>query len=146
MATLNGGIEIEGLTAFRKALRTSGTEMPRRLTAALKLAGRPPLEAVARYAGQTSTGPRSTGALARSYKIGTAGSSAHLRSTVPYAAGAEWGMGGKWSGFRRKYPGIEPGPKGRFAWRAVVEQRDEITAIITEELGELISAQGWARP
>jgi len=118
---------------------------PKELTKALKAAGVPPLSAVKHYAAATQASPRSTGALAASYKLGTSGASAFLRSRVPYAAGAEWGTKGKWAGFR-KYPGTEADGRGRFAWRAVYEQRDAIAAIITKNLEDLIEVHGWARP
>jgi hypothetical protein len=139
------GVEIEGLKEFRAALRASGTGLTRELSKAIRAAGKPPLARVKVLAGRTSSSPRSTGDLARSYKVRTAGASGYLQSGVPYGAGAEWGVYGKWSGFRRKYPGPEPGGRGRFAWRAVKESDDEIMAVITGELERLIEIQGWAR-
>lgn len=139
------GIEVEGLSQLRAACRASGSGLSRQIPKALRAAGRPPLERVKVLAGRTLTSPRSTGALMKSYKISTRGTSAYLQSGVPYGGGAEWGLYGKWSGFR-KYPGIEAGGRGRFAWRAVQEERDAIADLITRALNDLIEIQGWATP
>jgi phage gpG-like protein len=139
------GIEIEGLTEFRRACRLAGNGLSRQVGKALRLAGKPPLERARALAARTTSSPRSTGALMKSYKIRTSGSSAFLQSGVPYGAGAEWGLYGKWSGFR-KYPGVEAGGRGRFAWKAVQDERDEIAEIITKALEHLIEIEGWATP
>lgn len=140
------GIEVVGLREFRAALKSSESGLTRDLTAALKLAGKPPLDRVKALAGRTTSSARSTGELVKSYSIRASGTSAYLRSSVPYGAGAEWGVYGKWAGFRRKYPGPEAGGRGRFAWRAVLEQRDEIEHVLSRELENLITVNGWAMP
>jgi len=139
-------VEVVGLREFRAACRASGSGLTRDLTRALRAAGKPPLSRVKVLAGRTSSSPRATGLLAKSYKIAAAGTSAYVKNSVPYAAGAEWGVYGKWAGFRRRYPGPEPGGRGRFAWRAVLEQREEIAEILTRELEAMIAIQGWAAP
>lgn len=139
------GVTVEGLNEFRRALRASQTGLSRELPKAIRAAGKPPLERVKELAGRTTASPRSTGALMKSYRVRTAGAVGNLASSVPYAAGAEWGVYGKWSGFR-KYPGVEAGGRGRFAWRAVLERRDAIESVITNELERLIELQGWATP
>ena len=59
---------------------------------------------------------------------------------MPYGAGAEYGQRGKWAGFERY------GRRGeRFATRALETQADEVQRIITEELQELITMNGWPR-
>jgi phage gpG-like protein len=137
------GIEVVGLKELRAACRSVNSALPREVTKALRAAGVPALAKVRGYAQATTGGSRSTGNLLKSYKIRTAGASASVASGVPYGAGAEWGLKGKWSGFR-KYPGPEPGGRGRFAWRGVLESRDEISAVLSRELEELIRIQGWA--
>lgn len=143
MALAQPGIEVVGLAELRRALRASGSGLTRELPKALRLAGKPPLDKARSLAGRTSSSPRSTGALQRSYKIRTAGTSAFLASSVPYGAGAEWGLYGKWAGFR-KYPGVEAGGRGRFAWAAVLTEREAITAVLTRALEDLLRLQGWA--
>jgi hypothetical protein len=139
------GIEVVGLNDLRRACRAAGGGLSRQVGKAIRTAGKSPLAKVRVYAGRTTSSSRSTGALLKSYKIRASGSSGYLQSTVPYGAGAEWGLYGKWSGFR-KYPGIEPGGRGRFAWRAVYESRDEIVKIISTELEDVLRIQGWANP
>ncbi len=142
------GIEIENLRAFRRDLRASEAGTSREMTTALREAGRPVLERVRQVAavGRRPKDPH-PGLLRRSYSIRTAGSSAFLGNKAPYAAGAEWGLHGKWKGFR-KYPAFGTGGsrgRGRFAWRAVVERQDQVQEIVTERLREVIQIHGWAR-
>lgn len=144
-ATSGPGIEVIGLQQFRRDLKAADAGLTRELSKALRAAGKPPLARVKVLAGRTSSGPRSTGQLARSYKIRVSGTAAYVASTVPYGAGAEWGVYGKWSGFRRRYPGPEPGGRGRFAWRAVLEEREGIEEVLTRSLRELLELNGWAR-
>ncbi len=135
-------IEIENLAAFRRALRISETGTARQLSAAIRKAGRPILE----RAGEVA--PHVTGELARSYRLRVAGTSGRIFSAAPYGAGAEWGLHGKWAGFR-KYQGFGTGAsvgRGRFAWRAVVERQRQIIAVLSEGLEQIIKIQGWARP
>lgn len=140
------GITVDGLKEFRAALRASGSGLTRELPKALRLAGKPPLAETKALAGRTSVSPRSTGALQKSYKIRTSGTTAFVSSGVPYGAGAEWGVYGKWSGFRRYPPGPESAGRGRFAWKAVVEKRDEIAEVLYRALEDVIQVQGWATP
>lgn len=145
MAT-GSGIEVVGLQQFRRDLKLAQTGLTRELSSALKKAGAPPLGRVKVLAGRTSRSPRSTGLLQKSYKVSVRGTAAYLKSSVPYAAGAEWGVYGKWAGFRLRYPGPEPGGRGRFAWRAVLEEREGIAEVLDRELRQLIELNGWATP
>ncbi|HXF72684.1 MAG TPA: hypothetical protein VNO79_08775 [Actinomycetota bacterium] len=136
------GVEIENLGEFRRALRRAQDGAPRQLSAAIRRAGRPLLERAAEVAPR---GP--SGKLKRSYRLRVSGTSGRVFSAVPYGAGAEWGLHGKWKGFRR-YPAFGTGAargRGRFAWRAVVERKEEIVAVISEELRQIITIQGWAK-
>lgn len=142
MVAPNAGVEIENLRQFRAALRASQTGAEKELRNGLKAAGVP---VVARA---KVVAPMRTGALAAGYSVRVSGTNAVVANRVPYAAGAEWGRRGKWRGFLR-YPAFGTGSaagRGRFAWRAVVEERPQILAIITEKLREIIGLQGWARP
>lgn len=133
------GIEIENLATFRKALRLAEDATPRELSKAIRTAGAP----IVKRAGQLA--PHVTGELARSYTVRASGTTGKLFSKAPYGSGAEWGLHGKWRGFRR-YRGVGTGGRGRFALRAVMEREDETAAIITEELRDILELHGWARP
>jgi hypothetical protein len=134
-ATPRGGIEIANLRQFRADLKAASAELPRALTTALKAAGAPAVERTEQVVARGDTG-----ALAAGFGIRTAGAAASIVNRVPYAAGAEWGFRGKWSGFN-KY-----GPPGRFAWRALREREDDVARIMTEYLEDVIELHGWARP
>jgi hypothetical protein len=133
------GIEIENLAAFRKALRLADGATPRELSKAIRKAGQP----IVKRAGQLA--PRVSGQLARSYTVRASGTTGKLYSRAPYGPGAEWGLHGKWKGFRR-YRAVGVGGRGRFALRAVVEREDETASIITDELREILTLHGWASP
>ncbi len=136
------GIEITNLRAFRTQLRRAEDATPRELSAAIRKAGAPVVERAAQLA------PRRTGDLSKSYRIRTSGTTGQIYSSVPYGPGAEWGLHGKWRGFRR-YPAFGTGAatgRGRFAWRAVVERQEEIAQTIADELREIVELHGWARP
>lgn len=135
------GIEITNLAAFRSALRRAQDATPRELSKAIRKAGQPIVKRAAEVA------PHRSGALARSYTLRASGTSGRIFSRVPYGVGAEWGLHGKWKGFRR-YRAFGTGAsrgRGRFAWRAVVEREEEIAQIITEEIREILTIHGWAR-
>jgi hypothetical protein len=138
VATTRGpAVTIANLNEFRRALKKSQTGAEKELRHGLKSAGEPVIAAARRYA------PVRSGALSAGYSIRTAGVSAMVANRQPYAAGAEWGTRGKWEGFN-KYPGIESNDTGRFAWRAVMEEREEIAARVSAALREIITLQGWA--
>lgn len=140
-----GGIVIENLAAFRRDLKAAVDASPRELTTALREAGGPVLDRVKQVAAVgRAPADEHPGLLRGSYRIRVRSTSAFLSSTAPYAGGAEWGLRGKWKGFR-KYPGAEAGGRGRFAWRAVLERQDEIAEIMSERLRDLITLHGWAR-
>lgn len=127
------GITIDNLAAFRRDLNAAEKGAGRELTAALKRAGIP---VVARTKGLAA---KDTGRLASGYKVSVRGTNAWMTNTAPYAAGAEWGRRGKWSGFMRY------GGPGRFAARAVDQLDDVIAESIYRELDELVTIKGWAR-
>ncbi len=127
------GVYIANLAQFRAALRAAEAASIKELTVALKAAGKP----VAARA--SSLAPTLSGALAGGYNVSVRATSGWIVNKVPYAAGADWGQEGKWSGFR-KY-----GARGsRFATRAVDEESILIERIITTGLEEILSIHGWA--
>lgn len=129
------GITVENLADFRRALKASGTGAEKSLREGLRAAGVPVKAAAVRYA------PHRTGLLEHGYAIRVSGASAFVGNKVPYAGGAEWGRMGKWSGFN-KYPA--PSGGGRFAWKAVYDERDTIEDVLNDRLREVIGLQGWA--
>lgn len=147
------GVAIENLAQFRRDLRAAEASGTRDLVAALRAAGVPVVERASELApvGPTEQGGVSgrqfpAGSLRSGYSVSVRATAASLVNKVPYSAGAEWGLYGKWSGFR-KYPAVGVGAsagRGRFAWRAVFERQEEIAAIIFEGLRELVTIRGWA--
>lgn len=127
---------VEGLAEFRRALRAAESGLSGRdLAKAIKAGGEPALREASALA---PVGP--TGGLSKGYKVRTRGNTGYLTSRVPYAAGADWGLHGKWSGFT-KY-----GPQGeRFAGRAVDTKADEIGEAMSEALRDLLTLAGWAK-
>src|SRR5215216_402629 len=78
-------VRTEGLTELRRGLRRMAPEVNRQLTRELRTAvGIVVAEAAA-------TAPRRTGALARSYRPFVRGTTAGIRSTLPYAGVIEYG-------------------------------------------------------
>lgn len=128
-------VTVQGLKEFRRALKASQDANPRELTKALKVAGAPVVSQARSLAGAASR----TGAHAGGFSARAAGAKGSIVNRVPYAGGAEWGARGRWSGFNRY-----GGRGSRFAGRAVDDKADEVQRIITEELREIITAQGWA--
>lgn len=129
------GIVIDNLAQFRADLKAAVTGSPRELTAALKRAGTPVL------ARTKQVSARRTGRLQSGYKVSVRGSQASIVNATPYAAGAEWGERGKWEGFYRY------GMRGeRFAARAIDELDTVIAETVYQELDDLVSVRGWARP
>lgn len=129
------GVEIKGFKEFRRALRESEDATGRELTQAIKKAGEPIRAEAERNASRASR----SGRLAGGYRIRASGTKGRIVNKVPYAEGAEWGRHGKWSGFM-KYGG-----PGRFAYKALQEKTDEAVDILSAELEEIITIQGWAR-
>lgn len=127
------GVQIVNLAAFRADIRRAISSTPTEMTKALKLAGEPV------RVDASALSPRRTGTLAGGYKTSVRGATGSIISRVPYAGGAEWGRFGKWAGFA-KYG--EPG--GRFAGKAVDEKADEIVAILTEGLNDVLTIYGFA--
>jgi hypothetical protein len=143
---LGGGVRITGLNEFRAALKAADAKAPRALSTALRRAGQPVLRRVQAIApvGRRSDDPH-PGLLQRSYGVQVRGTRAGIVSSAPYGAGAEWGMHGKWAGFRDRYRPAPGETGGRFAFRALLEVEDEVAELVTEGLEEVITIQGWAR-
>jgi hypothetical protein len=143
-----GGVKIVGLDALRADLRKAGKNSPRALTKGLRAAGKPVLERTRALAPMTRRkaypgGPH-PGELKASYRIRIRGTQASIISSAPFGAGAEWGVHGRWRGFL-KYPGASDNPqRGRFAWRAVLENREQIAASIDAAMHEIETIYGWA--
>jgi hypothetical protein len=134
------GVEVTNLRKFLYAVGQSDKQIKRDLYRGLARAGRIASERASQVA------PVRTGRLAAGYYVRVRGSSGDILNRQPYAAGAEWGLHGKWKGFRR-YPAFGTGAsrgRGRFAWRAVVEKREEIRDAVTRELQRAIELLGWA--
>jgi hypothetical protein len=143
-----GGVKIVGLDAFRADLKAASKAGPRALTKGLRAAGKPVLERTRFLAPITTrkvyaSGPH-PGELKASYRIRIRGTQASIISTAPFGAGAEWGVHGRWRGFLR-YPGAADDPtRGRFAWRAVLENRERIAAAVDAAMDEIETIYGWA--
>jgi hypothetical protein len=141
------GVRIEGLREFRAALAAAESANPRELTRVLKDVGALLAQAAGGFAPVGRADRRSTrqpgpGGLSSGYGTRVRGTHGDLVNKVPYAGGAEWGLHGRFKGFRR-YPGPAPGGRGRFAWRAVYEQRQVIVRAIYDGLRSIITAHGW---
>lgn len=132
---LGGGVYITNLEQFRRDLKYAVGASPREMTAAIKRAGGVFLQTTKSYAGMASR----TGTHAAGFKLQVRGATGALINLVPYAAGAEWGIHGHWSGFMRY------GAPGRFAYKAVQDKADEFAAIVAEELRDVAELHGWAR-
>jgi hypothetical protein len=143
-----GGVKIVGLDSFRADLKNASKNAPRALTKGLRAAGKPVLTRTRELTPITSrkvypSGPH-PGELKASWRIRVRGTQASITSTAPFAGGAVWGLHGKWKGFR-KYPGGSDDPaRGRFAWRAVLEHREQIAAAVDAAMDEIETIYGWA--
>jgi hypothetical protein len=126
-------VQVVGLKEFQRDLKLAIETNPRALTAALKAAGVP---LVADLKGIPA---HRSGALAGGYKTQVRGPVANIVNRVPYAAGAEWGVRGKWSGFQ-KY-----GARGRFAAKEVTDKAEEIVLAVYDGLKQIATVYGWAR-
>jgi hypothetical protein len=127
------GVYIENIAQFRRDLKAAEDASPRELTAALKGVGTRVILPTTR-AGV----PMRTGELAAGYKVSVRGTAGAIVNRVPYAAGAEWGTRGKWSGFNRY------GGPGRFAWHAIDSRQEAILEGIAEGLRSVVELHGWA--
>lgn len=82
--------------------------------------------------------PEITGTLAGGYEVrGTAGRY-WVTNEVPYAAGAEFGVHGKWRGFASAGPRAE-----RFLFAAKRMLEEEMGADIRREIDRIMEANGW---
>lgn len=127
------GVVIVGLNEFRAAIRAASVSAPAELTKALKVAGNP----IVKESSQLS--PVRTGRLAGGYLTQVRGTTGNIVNRVPYAAGAEWGQHGKWSGFQ-KYGGAG----SRFAGRAIDDKAEETLLAIYASMSEIATIYGWA--
>ncbi len=154
MPAAASGVRIAGLTELRNDLRRALGAYPKALAAGIKRAGAPLAPRASGYApvGRSDQGGQSgraypAGALRAGYRLSVRGSTGSVVNPVPYAAGAEWGLHGKWAGFTR-YPSAGTGGgrgRGRFAYRAVFESEAEIVDAIDKELNDVLTVYGWFR-
>ena len=127
---MNDTAQIIGLAEFRRDLRRAqlGTK---EVTAAMKAAGAPVLAKAA------SLAPKASGALAGSGRIMAGGTKGRVVFKAAYAAGAEFGSHGRWSGFEHW------GQPPRFGYRALSEEADNVGRILTEAMVDVFTAYGW---
>lgn len=137
----NAGVRITNLKQFQAAIKAADAKSGRLMTQALKRAGTSPL--LPRVKAVAAATVR-TGAFAGGFKISARGSSGFVVNAVPYAAGAEWGLQGKWAGFRDRYPPAPGDQRGRFGWRAIRETEAELADAVYDELREFVTIGGWA--
>lgn len=132
MANPSGAVSITNLSAFRRDLQAAEDASPRELTKGLKVAGGIVVAEAKVIA------PRVTGTLEAGYKASVRASTGNIVNSVPYAAGAEWGTHGKWSGF------LKYGGPGRFAWKSIEIRQNEIVEAIAIALEDIVALHGWA--
>lgn len=132
-------IIVHGQAEFNAALKQAQRDAFVSAQKGLRDAGKIVLERTRGNAPVGSGRDAHPGRLRSSYRVSVRGLYGQIVSSAPYAAGAEWGMRGKWKGFR-KY-----GELGRFAWKAVNESAASIADTITEALRDVINLGGWAR-
>lgn len=140
VAPLHIGVEMTNLPKFLAAVRAADREIARDLYRGLTRAGRIAVDRAREVV------PVRTGRLRAGYYARVVRNQGEIASRVPYATGAEWGLHNQWKGFR-KYPAFGTGAsrgRGRFAWRGVIERREEILEAVTKELQRAIELLGWA--
>ena len=148
MAQVDGGIEIEGLASFRKALKSISDDLPKMLQKELKEAAESAAERARVLYRKNYT--RSGG------KRGSSGASKHTVDTIraaatqtgssvkfggvryPWAAGQEFGS----DRFKQFSPYTGKGPGGRGSWGraifpAVRDEREATTADIQRRFDDL---------
>lgn len=133
---MNIQLTIEGLKEFRADLRRSHAHSPRLLTQAIKAAGVPFREAAMGLYDRASD----TGFLRDQTKIRARATSGFLANTAPYAQGAEFGLHGKWRGFRKYGARAD-----RFIFPALEKGAPAAFEVMTEQLSELLTILGWYR-
>jgi hypothetical protein len=138
MPVASGGIQIENLAAFRRALREARSSTPRDLTAALKRAGIPLVAELHVIAPVGNFPDPHPGLLRGSYGVSVRGVVGSIISRAAYGAGAEWGQHGKWSGF------MQYGGPGRFAAKVIDEREDQIVEDVFQGLTDVVHIYGWA--
>lgn len=134
-------VRIVGLREFQAACRAAGDAAPGLLHEALVKAGEPVVEAVRGKVphGARRGGDKHPGQLAEGYRVAVTGSTGRVVNPVAYAAGAEWGVRGRWAGFARY--GAE---RGRFVWHEVELQADAIRDRVEAGIEQVITVMGWA--
>lgn len=131
---MNVRVSLEGGAEFDRALTRAIVLVPVAERQGVERGGRPLLERARKHA------PKRSGRLAQSAHVEVDGSVGELVFAQPYAAGAEHGRRGKWSGFARY------GPAGRrFANRALEESRGDIVREVGLAFHAAVTAFGWFR-
>lgn len=126
MIAVNTGVAIEGLAAFRRALKSISDELPKMLQKELKQAAESAADrARSRYARQfTRSGGRRGASGASKHTVATIRAAATQTSAsvmlggarYPWAAGQEFGS----NRFRQFFPYTERGPGGKGSWGRVI--------------------------
>lgn len=129
-------MELNGLVEFRHALDQAADATPRELTSALKSASKKVAMEARGYA------PRKSGKLAKGYKpyarSGKTKVETGVRNKVPYAPGAEFGMKGKWKGFRHLGARAK-----RILFKAWAHWKDRLPREVFREVSRVAQAHGW---
>lgn len=135
-AAAEGAVQVEGLNDLRKALKTTDAELATELRLVLKGAA----EIVAVRA--RSLAPHRSGALAASIKAGTSGSSALVRSNLPYANVIHWG-GTTGPGHSRGHAGATTIKPSLFISHAIEQTDRAVVDEVQAGLDRLITRAGW---
>ncbi len=124
-------VRVEGLAALRRDLRRMQPDVLKEMRAVLKSTS----VLVAQRARQNA--PRRTGKLAGSYRAGTAGNTAFVRSRLPQAAVHEYGgtirPRGAPIAIRRSAP----------MGRALRDSHEEVTDMLGDGLDNVATRHGW---
>lgn len=124
-------VRVDGLAALRRDLRAMRPDALREVRVVLKAGAKRVADRAVPYA------PRRTGALRESIKAGTAGDSAFVRSTLPYAEAHEWGatIAPRGTEFRIQ--------RSRFIGRAVRDESDKVLEEVGAGLERVAMRHGW---
>jgi hypothetical protein len=124
-------IKIEGIREFQRALRAMDADLPKQIRVVLNSA----TKLVLAYAEPRF--PRKTGRAAGSLKAKSGQREARIGlggSRAPYAPGLDFGGG------RPQFPDYRP--EGRYVYKGLEVQRDEITDAMSEGLHALARSAG----
>ena len=124
-------VRIEGLADLRRDLRRADPEIRREVTRALRAGA----VTVAAAAGPLA--PRRSGTLASSFRPGSSGDTAFVRSRVPYAGVVEFG-----GTIRPKGTPIEIRPQPAVT-RALALREDSIVEKVGDALDGVFARAGW---